>query len=148
MNDRSKDNLVTCYKFTFVVCRKRNVISLFSLPGAQFLTQLKRGEEEEGVQRVWEHVQNCSILQPLPERTFQFMLLWSSLMVIFDIIIIRAFDDSSVCSLFFSWFKFRHVWVWESRSTNICVNRFLSVITFLMGLSTEVSSSLGFNWVW
>ena len=76
------------------------------------------------------------------------LLLWSSLVVIFDIIIIRIFDDSSVCSLFFSWFKFRYVWVWESRLTNICVNRFLSVITFLMGLSTEVSSSLGFNWVW
>ena len=28
---------------------------------------------------------------------------------------------------------------------NQCVNRFLNVITFLMGLSTEVSSSLGFN---
>ena len=68
--------------------------------------------------------------------------------VIFDIIIIRIFDDSSVCSFFFSWFKFRYVWVWESRLTDICVNRFLSVITFLMGLSTEVSSSLGFNWVW
>ena len=71
-----------------------------------------------------------------------------TVVVIFDIIIIRIFDDSSVCSFFFSWFKFRYVWVWESRLTDICVNRFLSVITFLMGLLTEVSSSLGFNWVW
>ena len=31
------------------------------------------------------------------------------------------------------------------RINTVCVNRFLSVITFLMGLSTEVSSSLGFN---
>ena len=29
-------------------------------------------------------------------------MLGSSLVVIFDIIIIRIFDDSSVCSLFFS----------------------------------------------
>ena len=80
-----------------------------------------------------------------PRFFFTMLVLWSSLVVIFDIIIIRIFDDSSVCSLFFSWFKFGYVWVWESRLTNICVNRFLSVITFLMGLSTEVSSSLGFN---
>ena len=35
--------------------------------------------------------------------------------------------------------------VYRSRLIRICVNRFLSVIIFLMGLSTKVSSSLGFN---
>ena len=35
--------------------------------------------------------------------------------------------------------------VYRSKLIRIRVNRFLSVITFLVGLSTEVSSSLGFN---
>ena len=38
-------------------------------------------------------------------------MLSSSFMVVFDIIIIRIFDDSCVCSLFFSCFAFFHVWV-------------------------------------
>ena len=56
---------------------------------------------------------------------------------------------SCLCLMFHSWLESCYdQFILRSRLICICVNRFLSVIIFLMLLSTEVSSSLGFNSVW